>query len=99
MPEISEGWEDLIKLIQSCSDTELNLLLTFLLTPEEKEQILKRLSLVRALMEQQLTQRQIAEKLQVSIAKITRGSNAIKSLSKEKQTLLNTLFERDHPPH
>lgn len=52
-------------------------------THEERAQIASRLIIIKALLEGKLTQRQIAEKFKVSIAQITRGSNALKIASPE----------------
>lgn len=53
-------------------------LLQFLFTPGELEDLQKRLVFTAALLHQQGTQREIAKKYQISIAKITRGVNALK---------------------
>ena len=53
------------------------------LTLEEKKDLALRLLLVRALLDEELTQREIAQELGVSIAKITRGSNALKITKKK----------------
>lgn len=52
-------------------------------TPEEKEDIGRRVLIVKELLRGEKTQRQIAADHQVSIAKITRGSNLLKGLSPE----------------
>ena len=48
------------------------------LTIEEKEHLASRMKIIRTLLEQKLSQRDISEKMQVSISQITRGSNALK---------------------
>lgn len=64
----------------------------FMFTPQEYEQLEKRYALIEALMQDKLPQREIAEKLNVSIAKITRGSNALKVLSPKLKNLLKKHF-------
>ena len=48
------------------------------LTIEERETLAARTLIIKAMLENELTQREIAEKFGVSISKITRGSNALK---------------------
>lgn len=69
--------------------------LRFLFTPAELEDLNKRLDLVVALLKNDETQREIAKKHQISIAKITRGSNALKTVSPEfKQFLIKHFGEQ-----
>lgn len=77
-----KGWRCFLKLCLSTQDEKmLSELFTFFLTPEEKHSLEARCLIVKALLDQKQTQRQISEDLQVSIAKITRGSNEIKRIS------------------
>lgn len=62
--------------------------LKFLFTPTEVEDLKKRLDLIAALLKNQETQREIAKNQSVSIAKITRGSNALKVISPELRKFL-----------
>ncbi len=62
--------------------------LFFLFTPSEMDDFQKRLELTVALLAGKETQRQIAENHQVSIAKITRGSNELKRRSQEFRSFL-----------
>lgn len=66
----------------------LNEWLKFLFTPTELEDLKKRLDLIAALLKDQETQREIAKNHTVSIAKITRGSNALKVISPELKEFL-----------
>ncbi len=50
------------------------------LTLEEKEHLGSRMKIIRTLLEQKLSQREISEKMHVSISQITRGSNALKMI-------------------
>ena len=58
----------------------LSQLFDLLLTPEEKESLALRCLIIEELLKQKKTQRDIAKDLQVSIAKITRGSNELKRM-------------------
>lgn len=53
-------------------------LFRLLLTGEERNSIGKRCLIIQALLKGEKPQREIAEELGLSIAKITRGSNALK---------------------
>lgn len=73
------GWRNFIKLcLASNNEKSLSSLFDLFLTPEEKESLAMRCLIIEELLKQKKTQREIAENLQVSIAKITRGSNELK---------------------
>ncbi len=74
-----KGWQRFIGLCyETQSSKELDALFQFFLTSEERNAISTRVELISALLEGKQTQRNIAAKLEISIAKITRGSNALK---------------------
>lgn len=60
------------------SRSEIEAILTDLLTPAEIEDISQRIRITEGLMDGK-TQREVAESLEVSIAKVTRGAHALKS--------------------
>jgi TrpR family trp operon transcriptional repressor len=62
--------------------------LAFLFTPAERDAVLARLTLIDALLDPQLTQREMSKTLGISIAKITRGSNALKQISPQLKAFL-----------
>jgi TrpR family transcriptional regulator, trp operon repressor len=75
------GWQLFIDLCgKATQKNNLSTLLKFMLTDEEVAQLEKRVLLVQALLTEAQTQREIAKNLQVSIAKITRGSNSLKHI-------------------
>ncbi len=77
-----KGWKDFIGLCLSIKDPKmLTEMFDLLLTPEEKESIALRTLIVKELLSQEKPQREMAKDLNVSIAKITRGSNAIKRMN------------------
>jgi TrpR family trp operon transcriptional repressor len=82
MDKIREGWQGFIEL---CSNSpgkkELDLMFDLFLTMEEKDSLALRFLIVQELLREQKTQREIAKELNVSIAKITRGSNELKRMS------------------
>lgn len=64
-------------------------------TPQEYEQLQKRYALIEALVKDELPQREISKQLQVSIAKITRGSNALKLLDPTLREILEQFFDNN----
>ncbi len=75
------GWRSFTKLcLATKNDKMLSSLFDLLLTQEERESIAMRCLIVVDLLKQEKTQRDIAEDLHVSIAKITRGSNELKRM-------------------
>lgn len=80
-------WNAFLSLVGQCkSDKELDELFELFLTIEERRDIAKRVILVRELLEEKLSQREIADRFGISIAKITRGSNALKIISERLKT-------------
>jgi TrpR family trp operon transcriptional repressor len=76
---IKKGWEEFIALCRHVrTDEEFAELMNLLLTLEEQQQLETRVELLKALLKGDKPQRTIAEELKISIAKITRGSNALK---------------------
>lgn len=78
----SDGWHVFKQwCLASKNEKMLSALLDLLLTSEEKESIASRCLIVMELIKHEKTQRDIAADLNVSIAKITRGSNELKRVS------------------
>lgn len=79
-------------LLKTKDEKTLSTLLDFFLTIEEKNDIADRYAIIKGLIENKETQRELSDSLDVSIAKITRGSNALKTLNpKLKQFLEDQL--------
>jgi TrpR family trp operon transcriptional repressor len=84
MDKFQKGWSGFIEMCQNTSDQKTFLsLLDLFLTPEEKVDLAKRYLIVRELLQNEKSQRQISKELEVSIAKITRGSNELKRMNKK----------------
>ena len=78
-PKGQRGWREFLKLcLDTKSPKQLNELLELFLTTEERSAIALRVKLIQELLRNKKTQRDIASDLEISIAKITRGSNALK---------------------
>jgi TrpR family transcriptional regulator, trp operon repressor len=85
-----DGWRKLLKLIKKTHHLEE--LLHVLLTKEERTDLSKRILIIEALLKREETQRNISKHLKVSIAKITRGSNELKSISSTLKQFLDDEF-------
>ena len=86
-------WRFLLKAISSVNGLdELDSLMTFLLTPEERSMLVKRVLITQELLNGKAPQMQIAKDLGVSISKITRGSNELKRCSSKTELLIKRLL-------
>lgn len=89
-----DGWRGFLKLCaQAKGEKELDELLWLFLTHEEIAAIRDRYLIVKELLKQEKSQREIAKDLGVSIAKITRGSNFLKTLNKDLRRRLEALLK------
>jgi TrpR family transcriptional regulator, trp operon repressor len=70
---------------------EFENLFSLFLTYEERETMASRYTIIKALLDDKLTQREIAEKYGVSIAQITRGSNALKIIDPNFKNFLKSI--------
>ncbi len=97
--EMENNWNCLIELFTQVTDHEqMKKLLLLFLTINEREYLVDRYLIVRALLTTELTQREIAEQFHVSIAKITAGSNELKRTPIDiKEILTNFISTRDGP--
>jgi TrpR family trp operon transcriptional repressor len=90
-----EGWRTLLDL---CLETKkilcLEELLNLLLTIEEKEHLSSRMQIIKALLSEKLSQREMSEQMKVSISQITRGSNALKIISDDLLKFLKDYVRR-----
>ncbi|WP_260260812.1 trp operon repressor [Vibrio intestinalis] len=91
-PEYQE-WQQVLDLIKQSTESEQHeMLLTMLLTPDERDSLVARVNIFRELLKGDLSQRQISQLLGVGVATITRGSNELKSKSgDEKQQIAHLL--------
>jgi TrpR family transcriptional regulator, trp operon repressor len=73
------GWNEFLNLCsQIKSPEQFKEFFDLFLTIEEKETLSSRYLIIKALLEEKLPQRKIADVFKVSISQITRGSNALK---------------------
>lgn len=94
-PDFSD-WQKMMDLVKSASTEDKHaLLLTMLMTPDERDVMLARVNILHELLQGELSQRQISQALGVGIATITRGSTELKNRSDEdKQWLHQFLAEQ-----
>jgi len=89
-----DGWRGFLELCSKAKTPEMfQHLFDLFLTLEEKEILGSRYSIIKALLEGQMTQRTIAEAHKVSIAQITRGSNALKIIDAKFRKFLEANIE------
>ena len=83
------GWSQFLTLTRAAeSIQQLDQLFNLLFTLEEKNQLAMRVQLVKELLKGEKTQREISQDLKISIAKITRGSNALKTVDQALKTFI-----------
>lgn len=89
----AKGWRCFLELCLSAEDEKvLDELFGLLFTAEERSSLETRCLIIKALLDQKRTQREISEDLNVSIAKITRGSNELKRISPKLKHYLQDLL-------
>lgn len=91
-------WQHLIFLMTKLDkNDQTESFLNLFLTASERDALSTRYQIIKALLKGDKTQRVIAKELKVSIAKITRGSNFLKTLKDEELAFLkSTLLEKNH---
>lgn len=91
-----DGWKLFIELCNELKNKEQFAgFLDFFLTLEEKEDIAKRVLIIKELLLGSVTQRELASKLGVSISKITRGSHALKRYDPEVKRLIQEFLTNE----
>ncbi|MEF1289053.1 trp operon repressor [Vibrio sp. M260118] len=94
-PEYKD-WQQIVELIEdSTKSSQHQMLLTMLMTPDERDALVARVNIFRELLKGELSQRQISQMLGVGIATITRGSNELKSKSDEEKQQIAALLEKN----
>ena len=92
-PEYKD-WQQILDLVKHSSETDQHeILLTMLLTPDEREALVARVNILRELLKGELSQRQISQLLGVGVATITRGSSELKSKSSDEKRVIADLLD------
>ena len=93
----NKNWDHFITLCKKAVEKNLlKELLELILTHDEIEAISGRTIIIEELLKKEKTQREIAEHFQISIAKITRGSNALKRLDPKLKEFFDTCLKEYH---
>lgn len=94
-PEISD-WQHVMRIVKSAADKEDHeLLLTMLMTPDEREALVARVNIFNELLKGGISQRQISQMLGVGVATITRGSNELKNHTDQEREVLSELLKEN----
>ncbi|MDH2997477.1 Trp operon repressor [Pasteurellaceae bacterium LFhippo2] len=79
-----QEWQQFLGLLkQAVAESKAEELLSMLLTADERSSLGLRVQIVQELLNSQLPQREIQQKLNTSAATITRGSNMLKTVDPE----------------
>ena len=93
-------WEKFLeKYVKIDNLEDEKVFLNAVLTYSERQEIQKRVRIFEELFKNQLTQKDIAEKLNVSIANVTRGVNVIRSLDYDLKGIFDKLRKSDDELH
>lgn len=88
-----KAWNLFIEICQKVKSAEdFNKLFDLFLTIEEKNLLASRLKIIQGLLQDELSQREMAKEYNVSIAQITRGSNALKRIDPKLEEFLRKLL-------
>ncbi|MDN3504282.1 MAG: trp operon repressor [Rhabdochlamydiaceae bacterium] len=90
-----EGWWRKFKSILTKINTEkeMEIFLDLFLTISETEDIARRLMILKAIFDDEMPQREMKDKLHVSIGKVSRGSNALKKLDYKTKKRVEALLK------
>ena len=81
-------WSKFLKLLQGADEKELDTLFHLFMTKNEREMLVERYTLVKTLLSEKYTQREISEKLGMSISLVTAGSKALQLLKEQDKQFL-----------
>lgn len=90
-----KGWKMFLDLcLETKKSSRLEELLSLFLTMEEKQHLSSRMQIIKGLLSEKLSQREMSDEIKVSIYQITRGSNALKIVSDDLLKFLESYVRR-----
>ncbi|WP_394142841.1 trp operon repressor [Vibrio chagasii] len=88
-----DNWQQLMDLVKTAVDKDQHeLLLTMMMTPDERDALVARINIFCELMKGEMSQRQVSQMLGVGVATITRGSNELKAKSEQEKAVIADLL-------
>ncbi|MFA0112991.1 trp operon repressor [Vibrio sp. 10N.261.46.E11] len=88
-----ENWQQLMDLVKTAVEKDQHeLLLTMMMTPDERDALVARINIFCELMKGEMSQRQVSQMLGVGVATITRGSNELKAKSEQEKSVIADLL-------
>ncbi|CAK1692803.1 Trp operon repressor [Vibrio crassostreae] len=88
-----DNWQQLMDLVKTAVEKDQHeLLLTMMMTPDERDALVARINIFCELMKGDLSQRQVSQMLGVGVATITRGSNELKAKSEQEKAVIADLL-------
>ncbi|MDN3700196.1 trp operon repressor [Vibrio artabrorum] len=88
-----DNWQQLMAVVKAAVEKDQHeLLLTMMMTPDERDALVARINIFCELMKGELSQRQVSQMLGVGVATITRGSNELKAKSEQEKAVIADLL-------
>ncbi|CAH6784916.1 DNA-binding transcriptional repressor TrpR [Vibrio chagasii] len=88
-----DNWQQLMDLVKTAVEKDQHeLLLTMMMTPDERDALVARINIFCELMKGEMSQRQVSQMLGVGVATITRGSNELKAKSEQEKAIIADLL-------
>jgi len=88
-----DNWQQLMDLVKTAVEIDQHdLLLTMMMTPDERDALVARINIFCELMKGEMSQRQVSQMLGVGVATITRGSNELKAKSEQEKAVIADLL-------
>ncbi|OEF87155.1 trp operon repressor [Vibrio splendidus] len=88
-----DNWQQLMDLVKTAVEKDQHeLLLTMMMTPDERDALVARINIFCELMKGDMSQRQVSQMLGVGVATITRGSNELKAKSEQEKAVIADLL-------
>jgi len=88
-----DNWQQLVDLVKTAVEKDQHeLLLTMMMTPDERDALVARINIFCELMKGEMSQRQVSQMLGVGVATITRGSNELKAKSEQEKAVIADLL-------